>query len=402
MEAPRVGHDCGFLRAQYQSVWHASQEVGMASADVVVVGLGIMGSAALHQLAKRGVRAVGIEQFAPGHDRGSSHGETRIIRLGYAEHPSYVPLVRSAFDLWRALERDSGQALLRMTGIVEIGPRDGTQVGGTLRSSQLHGLPHELLDAAGATARFPAFRLPADFAAVFQPNGGILAVEAAIAAQLALATAAGAQVRANETVRAVEPTATGVRIVTDGGAIEAGQAIVAAGPWLKQVLPDLPAPIRVTRQVVCWFKPADAALFSPERFPVFIIDTPDGHFYGFPADAQGRVKFAMHHLDELADPTAGARPVVAADEVPLRKALAAYLPAANGPLLHAKTCFYTVTPDRDFIVDRLPGVPHVIVGSPCSGHGFKFAPVIGEALADLATAGTTRHDIARFRLARFG
>src|ERR1700724_498219 len=127
----------------------------MASADVAVVGLGIMGSAALHHLANRGVQAVGIEQFAPGHDRGSSHGETRIIRLGYSEHPSYVPLVRAAFDLWRALERDSGQALLRMTGIVEIGPRGGTQVSGTLRSSQLHGLPHELLDAAGAMRRFP-------------------------------------------------------------------------------------------------------------------------------------------------------------------------------------------------------------------------------------------------------
>jgi sarcosine oxidase len=373
-----------------------------SSADVAVIGLGIMGSAALHHLAKRGVRAVGIEQFAPGHDRGSSHGETRIIRLGYAEHPSYVPLVRSAFDLWRALERDSGQALLRMTGIIELGPRDGTQVNGTLRSSQLHGLPHELLDPAGAMRRFPAFRMPPDFAAVFQPNGGVLSVEAAIQAQLACATAAGADVRANETVRSVEPSAAGVRIVTDRGSVEAGQAVVAAGPWLKQLLPHLPAPIRVTRQVVCWFKPADPSLFAPERFPVFIIDTPAGHFYGFPCDAQGRVKFAMHHLDEIADPTIGARPVTEADEAPLRAALAAYLPAANGPLLHAKTCFYTVTPDRDFIVDRLPGAPAIIVASPCSGHGFKFAPVIGAILADLAIDRATRHDISRFRLARFG
>ncbi len=374
----------------------------MASADVAVVGLGIMGSAALHHLAKRGVRAVGIEQFTPGHDRGSSHGETRIIRLGYSEHPSYVPLVRAAFDLWRALERDSGQPLLRMTGIVEIGPRGGTQVSGTLRSSQLHGLPHELLDAAGAMRRFPAFRLPTDFAAIFQPNGGILAVETAIEAQLARAAAAGAAVRTGETVRSIETTAAGVRIVTDRATIEAGQAIVAAGPWLKQLLPDLAAPVRVTRQVVCWFQPADAALFAPDRFPVFIIDTPEGHFYGFPADGQGRVKFAMHHLEEIADPTVGARTVIEADAAPLRAALAAYLPSANGPRLHAKTCFYTVTPDRDFIVDRLPGAPNIIVASPCSGHGFKFAPVIGEILADLAKDGATRHDISRFRLARFG
>ncbi|HKC32200.1 MAG TPA: N-methyl-L-tryptophan oxidase, partial [Xanthobacteraceae bacterium] len=201
----------------------------MSAVDVAVIGLGAMGSAALHHLASRGQTVVGIEQFAPGHDRGSSHGDTRIIRLGYFEHPSYVPLVRAAYPLWRALERQSGQSLLHITGIIELGEPDGTLVAGTLRSARAHGLAHEVLDAAGIMRRFPALRAPAGFIGVFQPEGGILAAEPAIHAQLALAKAAGAETRTSETVRAIEPKAGGVRIVTDTGLIEAGQAIVAAG-----------------------------------------------------------------------------------------------------------------------------------------------------------------------------
>jgi sarcosine oxidase len=370
--------------------------------DVAVIGLGATGSAALHRLATRGLRVVGIEQFTPGHDRGSSHGESRIIRLGYFEHPSYVPLVRAALPLWRALERDAGTPLLQVTGILEIGAPDGTLVAGTLRSAQTHGLRHEVLDAADVTRRFPAFRLPPHFLGVFQPDGGILAAEPAVEAQLALARAAGAEVRTNETVRAIEPTSAGVRVVTDRGTIAAGQAVIAAGPWIKQLLPDLAVPIRVTRQAVGWFAPSDAALFARERCPVFMIENPDGIFYGFPAGRRPGIKFARHHSDEVVDPSAAARPMDSADEAALRPALAAHVPTANGALLNAQTCRYTLTPDGDFILDRLPGAPAVIVASPCSGHGFKFAPVIGEIVADLVTEGATPHDISRFRLARFG
>jgi len=375
----------------------------MSAVDVAVIGLGAMGSAALHHLASRGQTVVGLEQFAPGHDRGSSHGDTRIIRLGYFEHPSYVPLVRAAYPLWRALERQSGQSLLHITGIIELGAPDGTLVAGTLRSSRAHGLAHEVLDAAGITRRFPALRAPAGFIGVFQPEGGILAAEPAIHAQLALAKAAGAETRTSETVRAIEPKAGGVRIVTDTGLIEAGQAIVAAGPWLKKLLPDFPVPVRVTRQVLGWFEPVDPAIFGRDRCPVFMIENADGIFYGFPAGPKPGIKFAKHHHeDETADPAARVRPMSGADEALLRAALAAHLPAANGKLLDATTCLYTMAPDGDFILDRLPGSPDIIVASPCSGHGFKFAPVIGEILADLATTGATRHDISRFRLARFG
>jgi sarcosine oxidase len=371
--------------------------------DVAVIGLGAMGSAALLQLARRGLRVLGIEQFEPGHDRGSSHGESRIIRLGYFEHPSYVPLVRSALALWRALERDSGQPLLHVTGIIEIGAPEGELVAGTLRSARTHGLAHEVLDAAAVMRRFPPFRLPQHFIAVLQPEAGILAPEAAVQAQLALARTAGAQMRTCERVISVEPASAGVRITTDRGVVEARHAIVAAGPWLSRLLPDLPVPLRVTRQVVGWFAPRDPTAFARDRCPIFMIENADGIFYGFPCGPNPGIKFAKHHhAEEAADPAAPTPPMGAADEALLRTALAAHLPSANGELLASQTCLYTMAPDGDFILDRLPGAPAIIVASPCSGHGFKFAPVIGEILADLVTAGATRHDIARFRLARFG
>src|ERR1051326_7041172 len=374
----------------------------MPAIDVVVIGLGAMGSAAVHQLARRGKRVVGIERFRPAHDRGSSHGATRIIRLGYYEHPSYVPLLRRAYALWRELEAAAGRPLMRIIGIAEIGPPDGRLVTGTLAAARTHGLPHEVLAPAEFMRRFPAFRVPADCVGVVQPDGGILSAEDAIRAQLDLAAAAGAELWTGETVAAVEPHGGGARVLTDRGAIEAGCAIVAAGPWAEKLAPGLAAPLRVTRQVMTWFEPLEPALFAPEQFPVFMIETARGIHYGFPRDAMG-VKFAKHHhADEAVDPDRCERAGSAADEALIRPVLAQCLPAANGRLLQAKVCLYTMTPDGDFLLDRLPGAPQILLASPCSGHGFKFAPVIGEILADLATSGTTAHDIARFRLARFG
>jgi len=293
--------------------------------------------------------------------------------------------------------------LLDVTGILEMGAPDSTLVAGTLRSAQTHGLRHEVLDAAEVARRFPAFRLPPPFIGVFQPDGGILAAETAVEAQIALARAAGAEVRKNERVQAIEPTPDGVRVVTDRGTIAAGQAVVAAGPWVKQLLTTLSAPIRVTRQVVGWFAPAEPAMFARGRCPVFMIENRDGIFYGFPAGPRPGIKFAKHHhADESVDPSAVARPPDGADEAVLRAALAAHVPSANGALLAAQTCRYTMTPDGDFILDRLPDAPAVIVASPCSGHGFKFAPVIGEIVADLVVRGATGHDISRFGLSRFG
>lgn len=374
----------------------------MAHFDVAVCGLGIMGAAALYQLARRGRRVLGIERHAPGHDRGSSHGTTRVIRLGYFEHPSYVPLLQRAYGLWRELEQTAGQELLHVTGIAEIGPPDGVLVPGTLAAANLHGLRHEVVAAAELMRRLPAFRLPPDYVGVLQADGGFLAAEASLQAMVAVAEAAGAQLRTGEAVQAVEPRSGGVRIVTDRGTHEAGAAIIAAGPWLRSLLPELPVPLRTTRQVMAWFKPADRTAFSDHRFPVFLIESGHGMHYGFPPDGQGRIKVAKHHHDDrTVDPESYDRTVSGADEALIRAALAEHLPAANGPLAEARTCLYTVTPDHDFLLDRLPGSPQIIVASPCSGHGFKFAPVIGDILADLASTGSTRHDISRFRLARF-
>jgi len=369
--------------------------------DVVVTGLGAMGSAALYHLAKRGIRALGIERFQPGHDRGSSHGLTRIIRLGYFEHPSYVPLLRRAYALWHDLETASGEKLLTVTGIAEMGLPDSVLVRGTLASSQQHNLPHEVLDASTLMQRYPQFRVPADFVGVLQPDGGFLEPEKAIRAHLALATAAGAQIRTGEKVVAIEPHGGGVRVTTDGGTIEAGTAIVAAGAWASTLLPKDVLPLHVTRQALLWVKPEEPALFAPNRFPVFMIESTDGIHYGFPM-YDGAMKVSLHHHErEKVDPESYDRTVSPRDEAMIRSAIGAFIPAADGRRVAATTCLYTMTPDEDFVIGPLPGAPRIIVASPCSGHGFKFAPAVGEILADLATRGETAHDIGRFSPTRF-
>jgi len=372
----------------------------MTPVDVVIVGLGAMGSAALCALARRGSRVVGIEQFSPAHAFGSSHGRTRVIRLGYFEHPSYVPLARAAYPAWRELERITGEPLLTVTGIVEMGRPDSMLVAGTLHAARQHALPHEVLDAHELMSRFPAFRLPEDFIGVFQPDGGFVAAEPAILAQLRLAGEAGADIRTGERVVAIEPRADHVLVVTANGVIPAAQVIVSAGSWLSTLLP-VPAQLTVTRQALAWFEPRDTARFDPARFPVFMLQDDTGIYYGFPPDERGAFKFAKHHHErEEIDSLVPAREFDAADEAILRNALRHYLPGADGTLVEATTCRYTMTPDEDFIIDRLPDWPQVIVASPCSGHGFKFSAVIGEILADLATKDETPHDISRFTFKR--
>src|SRR5215510_4289137 len=374
----------------------------MSSFDVVVCGLGVMGSAALRELSRRGLRALGIDRFAPGHDRGSSHGATRIIRLGYFEHPSYVPLLRRAYELWRELEDLSGKRLLQITGIAEIGTPEGSLINGVLASVRAHSLRHELLSAEELMRRYPAFELPSHYQAVIQPDGGFLAAEPSIRAMLALAKNAGAEIRTGETIRTIEPHSTGVRITTDQAHIDAGAAVIAVGPWISSMMPNLRAPLRVTRQVMAWFAPASPDSFQLGRFPVFLLESRHGIHYGFPLDGDGRVKIAKHHhRDETVDPETCDRTISNADESLIRAALTDHLPGANGRLARAASCLYTVAPDGDFVIDHLPGHPHVLIASPCSGHGFKFAPVIGEVLADLVTKRAQRHEIGRFSLKRF-
>ena len=370
--------------------------------DVIVIGQGAAGSAALYHLARRGRRVLGIERFEPGHERGSSHGQTRIIRLGYFEHPSYVPLVRSAYAMWRDLEDASGETLLHITGIAEIGRPDSELVTGTLASSRAHDLTHEVLDAKEAMRRFPAFKLPQDFIAVIQPEGGYVDAERALRTHLRLAKEAGAEIRHNERVTAIEPRGGGVRIVTENGALDAGSAIVAAGAWTKTLLPGLPLTLDATRQMLMWFDPSDAAPFREPRFPVWMLESELGIHYGFPySDAEG-LKIALHHHErQRVDPETYDRALSARDEALVRAGVSRFIPQADTPLRGSKSCLYTMTEDGDFVLDQMPGYPQIVVASPCSGHGFKFAPVIGEVLADLATVGGTRHDIGRFGVGRF-
>lgn len=374
----------------------------MTAYDCAVIGLGAMGSAALFHLARRGERVVGIERFSPGHDRGSSHGESRAIRLGYSEHPSYVPLVRSAFENWFELERLSGEQLLTTTGIIEAGKPGSRMVSGSIEACVLHGLEHELLDAREIMRRFPALVLPETYSGIWQPEGGFLKPEHANAAHLKLAQAHGAEVMTDRRVLSIEPHAGHVRVVMDGQTIEAGRVIVSAGPWVSDLVPDLQPVLTVTRQTLCWYDPLKPELFAAGALPVFMIEGEDDLVYGFPDFAGTGLKCATHYGSgpiahgDLARQDAGP-----ADEARTRRFLETYVPAGAGPLRAMKTCMYTMTPDEDFIIDLAPADPRIVICSACSGHGFKFASVIGEALADLATAGHTPHDLSRFRIDRF-
>jgi sarcosine oxidase len=368
--------------------------------DVIVVGLGAMGSAALYHLARRNLRVLGIDRFEPGHERGSSHGRTRIIRKGYFEHPSYVPLVQRAYRMWRELERDSGQSLLTITGIAEIGVSGSTLVTGTLAASREHGLPHEVMAAQDFSRRYPAFRLPPDFVAVVQPDGGFVEADAGIRAHLRLAVAAGAEIRTGEQVLAIDERKNCVTIRTERGVIEAGRVIVTAGAWTTSLFPKLSLPLRPTRQVLLWMRPDRPELFKPGWFPVFMIESADGIHYGFPLHDELLKLAKHHHANEIADPDSYSRVVSKVDEDVILGPLARLLPAARGPVAASKTCLYTMAPHEDFVIDCTPGFGNVIVASPCSGHGFKFAPVIGQILTAMATGAKPAFDLRRFALDR--
>jgi sarcosine oxidase len=370
--------------------------------DAIVVGVGGMGSAACYHLARRGLRTLGLERFDIPHSMGSSHGITRIIRLAYYEHPSYVPLLLRAFALWDDLARESGRHLLEVTGTIDASAADEVVFTGSLASCQQFDLPHEILTSAELTARYPGYRLPSGHRALFQPRGGFLLPERCITAHVEGALGAGADIRARERVIGWEPRGDGVRVTTARAVYEAERLVLAAGAWIGSFVPALNALAQPERQVLAWFAPLEPALFTPARFPVFNLTVPEGRFYGFPRyDVPGFKIGLYHHLEEEVNPDDFSREANLADEAPLREATARYFPAANGPTMALRTCMFTNTPDEHFILDRLPGCPQVIVASPCSGHGFKFASVIGEILADLTQSGETRHDIAMFRLDRF-
>ncbi len=353
-----------------------------------------MGSAAAAHLAADGQRVLLIERFVPGHDRGSSHGLSRIIRLAYFEDPRYVPLLRRAFELWSGLEAASGERLFHRTGGLDIGA-EGTRIfEGSVRTCREHGLVHEVLDADGLMRRVPAWRVPRGTRAVLQPDAGFLVPERCIAAHVAMARAHGASLHTRE--RVLEWGAHGgrVRVRTDRATYDGGQLVLAAGAWMPSLVPALAPRLAVERQVVGWFEPSDRDLFAPSRFPVFVHEAEEGTFYGFPEHGVPGVKLGRYHDGAaVSDPDLVDRTITDDDEAVMRAALARYLPAADGARLDARTCLMTNTADGHFLIARDAAHPEVLLLSACSGHGFKFASVVGEIARDLVVRGATAHDV---------
>lgn len=368
--------------------------------DAIIAGLGAMGSATAFHLAKRGVRVLGLDQFAPPHTFGSSHGESRIIREAYFEHPIYVPLVQRAYELWAELEREIDWRLFLQTGGLMIGPPDGVVVPGARLSAETHRLKHQILSSEEVQCRFPALQPAADMIAVSEPRAGVLFPEQCVAAHLQAAAKHGATVQLNEKALRWQPNSSGVRVFTDKSEYSAGQLVVSAGAWVKTLLPDLPIPLKVERQILFWFEPRDRAVVSAERCPIHLWEfEPRRFFYGFPDLGTG-VKLAIHHEGEVTNADS-VRREVAPDEVEkMRAVVRSYLPAVSEKLLRTAVCIYTNTPDEHFLLDRHPDHSQVLIVSPCSGHGFKFSSVIGEVVADLVTSANPRFDLDLFRLRR--
>lgn len=379
----------------------------MKTYDVIVLGLGAMGSAAAHALAGRGARVLGLEQYTAAHDRGSSHGGSRMIRFTLYREQAYVRLLARAYELWRQLERDAGVDVLAITGGLALGRPDHSVIDGGMRSARDAVVPYEVLTPAEIRRRFPPFTPETHMIGVYEPSAGFLRPEAAIRAYLNLAGRRGAELHFNEPALRWEATPSGdrVRVVTETAVYEAGRLVITAGPWAAGPGLGLDLPLTVARVVMFWFDPPGGIEpFLPDRFPVYVC-LPDGgdRFYGFPAHEgpRGGAKVAFSLRLSPCTPGTIDRTVHESEIALMREHLARCVPALDGPCIAARTCMYTNTPDLHFVIGPHPAAPQCIVAAGFSGHGFKFASVVGEILADLATEGATRHSIDFFAPTRF-
>jgi sarcosine oxidase len=384
--------------------------------DVVVVGLGAVGSASAYHLAKRGMRVLGIDRYAPPHTHGSSHGGTRITRLAIGEGEQYTPLAMRSHELWRAIEDETGADLLCTNGGLFISSDDKlskTHVDGffanTVAAARKYGIAHELLDARAIRRRYPQFAVAESEYGYFEPSAGFVRPEPCIHAQLQLARKYGAELHTGETVLAFEPAESSVRVVTDHGRYEADKLILAAGPWLPDlVAPSLAGHFKIYRQVQLWFSPhGNVTAYRPDRFPVFIweLRKVKQGIYGFPAidGATGGIKVASESFDITTHPESVERRIAPAEIRKTYESLVApYFPGVSGECVKATVCLYTVTSDFGFVIDTHPQSARVIVASPCSGHGFKHSPAVGEALSAWAISGQIPRVLNAFSLARFG
>jgi sarcosine oxidase len=375
----------------------------MTQFDVAIVGLGAMGSASAYALTRAGARVAAFDQFAPPHTLGSSHGHTRIIREAYYEHPLYVPLVRRAYELWGELERECGMSLLLETGGVMVGPENGALVRGALESARTHGIAHEMLDARTLEERFPAYRPSPGWVGLYEHRAGMLFPERCVEALLNAAGEQGASLHFNEGVKAWTSSVSGVTIETATGTHEAERLVVAAGPWLPGFRESLGVrvPVAIERQLSHWFEPSSHGddRYRAARCPIGLWEAGEDVFATLPDEGHG-VKCGMHHAGLSTSPDTVNRKVSEAENEAARSLLERVMPGAGGRLLESRVCLYTNTPDHHFIIDWLPG-ERVLLLSPCSGHGFKFASAIGEIASQLVLEGKSWLDLGPFSLSRF-
>jgi sarcosine oxidase len=372
--------------------------------DVAVIGLGAMGSAATLALSRRGARVVAFDAFTPPHALGSTHGHTRIIREAYYEHPLYVPLVQRAYELWLELEREADARLFLQTGGIMVGAADGDLVSGALKSALTHGIDHEMLDAHAVAERFPAYRVRPEWIALHEKRAGVLFPEACVSAAIDRARHNGAAIHFNEEVTQWRANGQGMAVQTQKASYEVDRVIVAAGPWVQRLRASLGVdlPVTIERQLSHWFAPEyDDDRYKARRCPIGLWDAPNGELFATHPDLGRGVKCGMHHGGAATTPESVDRLVSDAENEAARRLLADIMPGAAGPLLDARVCLYTNTPDRHFIIDWLQR-DRALLLSPCSGHGFKFAIAIGEIAAELTLDGTSWLDLTPFSLSRFG
>jgi sarcosine oxidase len=354
------------------------------SHDVIVIGLGLVGGATACELAARGLRVLGIDQFSPPHSAGSSHGGSRIIREAYYESSEYVPLVRRAYDLWQRLERDTGATLLVPTGGLTIGRPDCELVTGALDSVNVHGIAHDLLTSGQVSARFPEFRLSSDMVAVYERRAGVLLPEACVGAFLALAMRRGAEVHVGERVLGWSATADGVSVQTTNGTATAGRLVLAAGGWLPSLLGDVDMGLWIERQVMHWFDPVPYGAHSSQS-PITLWQLSPGRVVYTTPDFGDGSKIAFHHDGESTTMGDVRREVGDAEVLEIEEMVARYIPGLTPTVRRSATCVYTNTVNHDFLIDRHPDHSNVVIASACSGHGFKFGPAVAELVARLVT-----------------
>lgn len=368
--------------------------------DAIVLGVGAMGSAACYHLARRGLSVLGIEQFEIGHDKGSSHGRTRVIRKAYFEDPRYVPLLHECYALWHELEAASGETLLRTTGCLNMGPAEHECIRGVRESVERHGLPHEFLEADEIRRRWPVFEANEGDVGVYEADGGMLFPEKCIAAHVRLAQARGCRILQRTRVENWSAMPHGVVVQAGGERFEGRHLVITAGAWLPIIAAELGLPLVIERQVQAWFAPGEADAFAVGRMPVFIHFLSDRSYYGLPHIGDGAVKVARHHGGLITTAEGVDRNVAASDEADIRLYLSRHMPKADGPLLEARVCLYTNTPDEHFIIDRHPEHENVLIAGGFSGHGFKFSGLVGRVLSDLVLDGRTASPIELFSIAR--